>query len=99
MNRLSSHRDMVHSLFSLFYTMVFWRAVGTKDFPVAHSQSLQNSLPNLTTKNRIRVHRSHQNRRILVILRLDCGKAVDVNVNISGKSDVILIIDQNNFTG
>lgn len=73
--------------------------MGSKDFPVAHTQPLQNSLSNLIAQDRISIHRSHENWRILVILRLGCSKTVNVNVNISGKCDVILIIDQNNFTG
>ena len=60
-------------MLSSFYTKVFWRAMGSKDFPVAHTQPLQNSLSNLIAQNRIGIHRSHENWRILVILRLGSG--------------------------
>ena len=35
----------------------------------------------------------------MVVFRLLCGEAVDVDVNVSCESDVVLIIDEDNLAG
>ena len=35
----------------------------------------------------------------MVVFRLFCGKAVDVNVYITGESNVVLIINEDNLAG
>ena len=73
--------------------------MGTKDLPVSNAQSLQNGLADLPAKHRVCIHGSHENRRVLIVFRLLRGKTMNIDVYISGESNAVLIIDQNDLTG
>ena len=72
--------------------------MGTENLPVAHTQSSQDRLPLFSADFGICIHRGHQNRCVLVVFRLGCGEAVNVDVDIAGKGNMVLIINQNHFT-
>ena len=71
--------------------------MGAKNLPVAHTQSSQDRLPLFSADFGICIHRGHQNRCVLVVFRLGCSESMDVDIDIAGKSNVVLIIDQNHF--
>ena len=71
----------------------------TEDFPVSGAQPLKHGFSYLPAKGGVGIHGSHQNGRILVIFCLLRSKTVDIDVHISGKGNVVLIIDENDFTG
>ena len=73
--------------------------MSTEDSPVSNAQPLQVGFANLTAKNRIGIHRCHQDGRILIVFCLFGCKAVEIDINITGKGDIVLIIDQNDLTG
>ena len=73
--------------------------MGAKDLPVSNTQSSHDRFSFLAAKLGICIHRGHQDRRVLVILRLLGGQPMGVDVNITGKGNVIIVVDQHNFTG
>ena len=77
--------------------IILGAAVGSEDLPVAHTQSAKDCVPFLTAKAGICIHRGHENGGILVVFCLLGGEPVDVDVHITGESNMVLIIDQDNF--
>lgn len=73
--------------------------MGAKDFPVTNTQPPHDGFSFLTTKLGICIHRGHQDGRILVILSLFGGQSMGIDVNISCESNVVIVVDQNDFTG
>ena len=71
----------------------------TENFPVTYTQSPHDSCALFTAQLWIGIHGSHQNRGVLVIRGLLSGKSVGVDVNITGKGNVVVIIDQYHFAG
>ena len=71
--------------------------MGAENLPVAHAKSSQDRLPLFTADFGICIHRCHQNRCVLVVFSLGCSESMDVDIDIAGKSNVVLIIDQNHF--
>lgn len=73
--------------------------MSTEYLPVTDAESLDDSLSFFGAEHRIRVNGGHKNRRILIIFRLLGRKSVGVYVDITGKGDMMLIVDNNYFAG
>ena len=73
--------------------------MGTKYLPVANAQPPHDGLSFLAAKLWICIYRGHQDGRVLIILRLFSGQSMGIDVNISRESNVVIVVDQNDFTG
>ena len=82
-----------------FYAVILWRSRGAKDLPVTNAQAPHDGFSFLTAKLWVCIHRGHQDGGILIVLSLFSGQSMGIDVNISCESNVVIVVDQNDFTG
>ena len=73
--------------------------MGAKYLPVANAQPPHNGFSFLAAKLWICIHGGHQDGCILIIFRLLCGQAMGVDVDIPCEGNIVIVVDQNDFTG
>ena len=71
--------------------------MSAENLPGPGSQPLEKCLPLFSAEILIRIYGSHQDRRISIILQLAGSHILEVYEDISGKSDVMLIIQKHGF--
>ena len=74
-------------------------AVGTEDAPVSDTQTAEDGLALCGAELGIRVHGGHEDGRVLIVLRLGRDQSLEVDVDIAGEGDVVVVIDQHQLTG
>ena len=83
----------------LFHRILLRGAVGAEDPPVAHAQTAQDGLSLVGAEGGIRIHGGHQDGGILVMLRLGRDEALEIDVDVTGEGDVVVVIDQHDLSG
>ena len=73
--------------------------MGTEDAPVAHAQTAQDGLALGGAELGVGVHRGHQDGGVAVVLRLGRDQALEVDVNIAGEGDVVVVVDEDDLAG
>ena len=66
--------------------------MGSEDLPVTNTQPPHDGFSFLAAKLGVCIYRGHQDRRILIIFSLFCGQTMGIDVDISCKCNVVIIV-------
>ena len=80
------------------HRIVHFASVRAENLPLSGAQPLENRLSLLGADGRVRIHRGHQDGRILIVAGLFLGEAVDVDVHVAGERDTAFIVNQDDLS-
>ena len=82
-----------------FHPVDLRRSMCAEDLPLAHAQAAQDGLALSGAELGVAVHGGHQNGGVAVMLRLGRDQVLEVDVDVAGEGDGVVVVDQDDLPG